>query len=202
MTTATGTSRPSLGALYGTSVATAFGLVFLLVNGAMLPRPGFVIVCVLAALALAAVVASVVRRFRGGAGVGVEAGTPPQARGFRLFWLALAGEIVALIVGLAVLRHVGLGDYGVAWVALVVGVHFFPLARQWNYGTYTVIAVVMSVLGLAGLGFMLAGVAPWVVAAVSGVGSGLTLLAAAAYGPDRARRAVTAGPAAAPAPIS
>lgn len=196
MNTDTRPSGPPAGAFIGSTIATSFGLAFLLVNGATLPRPGFAIAIALAVLGAAAVLAAGVQAVRGTApGRGVTAGRmapaaagsnvggDEQPKGFtREFWIVVAIEVAAIVAGLAVLRRLGLAEYGVAWVALVVGLHFFPLARMWRHRVHAWVGAAMTVLGLAGLVLMVAGAAPWVVAAVAGVGSGVALLASAAYG--------------------
>jgi hypothetical protein len=66
----------------------------------------------------------------------------------------------------------------VAWVALVIGVHFFGLARAWHMPRYHWLGAAISILGLAGfLIYALGGTAP-TVALVAGAGSGAALYVA------------------------
>lgn len=66
----------------------------------------------------------------------------------------------------------------VAWVALVVGVHFFGLAAIWRMPLYHWLGAAMTALGLSGfLIYALGGPAP-LVGLVAGVGSGMALYAA------------------------
>lgn len=65
------------------------------------------------------------------------------------------------------------------WVALVVGVHFWPLAGLLRYPLLTVVAVVVSVAALVAA--PLARAQAVTVSAVTGLATGLILLTAALY---------------------
>ncbi len=163
------------GLVTGCLVATAFGLVFVIVNCAGLPRPWPVLVRV---AGTAAAVVLLVATFR----VARVATDPvaPGGPGFagRGFSMIVAVEGLALFGGLAVLgRVLHHADLGVAWVAVVVGVHFFALARLWRMRMYHVLGAVMTALGVAGFVLAAAGVPAAMVAVVSGVGSGVALFA-------------------------
>ena len=164
------------GIVVGSMVAITFGTVFVLINSADLPAPwSFVIRAaglVIAALLLGGLVL-VVRQVPSGTSA------PAPVHMNRRYWLILAVEAVALFGGLAVINNVlHRTAVSVAWVALVVGVHFFGLAWIWRMGLYHWLGAAMSVLGLAGvLVYALGGTAP-TVGLVAGVGSGLALYAA------------------------
>lgn len=86
-------------------------------------------------------------------------------------------EAIALFVGLALLRTVEPAA-ALGWTALVVGVHFFPLARLFPEGRaqLTSIATLMTVLGVVGLVLAFTTHDAGLIAVVSGVGSGVVLL--------------------------
>jgi uncharacterized membrane protein len=106
--------------------------------------------------------------------------TPAPTSGFdRRYWLIVALEAGALFGGLAVVNGVLHGKaVAVAWVALVVGVHFFGLARIWSMPLYYWLGAAMAILSLAGFLIYALGGAAAVVGLVAGVGSGAALYAA------------------------
>ncbi len=104
-----------------------------------------------------------------------------SAPGFadRRYWLILVLEVVALFGGLAVINNVlHRTAVSVAWVALVVGVHFFGLARVWRMPLYHWLGAAMTLLGVAGFLVHALGGTAATVALVAGVGSGVALYAA------------------------
>ena len=100
----------------------------------------------------------------------------------RRYWLIVAGELALLGAGLGVLRTLGAPHQAsVAWIALIVGLHFiaFRLAGVW--GSRIVLAAAPLVaFGLAGLGLAAASEAGWT-SFVSGVLSGFVLLSGSIY---------------------
>jgi hypothetical protein len=171
-------ARPP-GMLVGLLVCVAFGVVFVEVNSGGLTDPWPLVVRV-----AGAVVALVLL-----AGVAVLAREPvaPLAedhRGFvdRRYWAIVAGEGVALFAGLVVINAVlGANSVAVAWIAVVVGVHFVLLARVWHIPSFTVLGVGQTVLGVAGFVLGAAGASAGTIGLVSGVCSGVALFAMAAY---------------------
>lgn len=91
--------------------------------------------------------------------------------------MVVALEALALFGGLAVLRPIEPAA-ALGWIALVVGVHFLPLAGLWPEGRTQLlwIASLMSALGVLGLVLAFTVHDAVLVAVVSGVGSGLVLL--------------------------
>ena len=79
---------------------------------------------------------------------------------------------VALFGGLALLNY-WQPSAVVGWIALVVGLHFFGLARLWKSGSAEInlLALGLTILRVVGI-----------VALVSGVGSGVGLLASSLKG--------------------
>ena len=157
----------------GHVIGGSFGVAFVLANSASLPPT---LATVLRVLALGAFVVVVVA-FYSTARVLRVAGRAHPAGFTRFYWLVVAIEAIALFGGLAVLRQLEPAA-ALGWIALVVGVHFFPLATLWPEGRTQLrsIAVAMTALGVVGLllAFTVHDAAP--VAMVSGVGSGVVLL--------------------------
>ena len=95
----------------------------------------------------------------------------PAASGFdHRYWLIVALEAGALFGGLAVINGVLHGKaVSVAWVALVVGVHFFGLARIWRMPLYYWLGGAVAILSLAGFLIYALGGSAAIVGLVSGV---------------------------------
>lgn len=156
----------------GSAVALTFGAVFVLVNSGDLADP-WPLVIRAAGLAVAAmlVVALVLV---------ARKTTPARASAYgypdRRFWIIVAAEAVAFVAGLVVINGVlQRPEVGVAWVALVVGVHFFGLGWIWRIRVYHRLGAVMTALGLAGFLIDALGGSAGTVGLVAGVGSGAAL---------------------------
>ncbi|MFD3687113.1 hypothetical protein ACFWTE_20115 [Nocardiopsis sp. NPDC058631] len=159
----------------GFLVGAGFGLAFVLANSGPPLAPTVALVLrVLAVAALVAVIALVVAIGRKPA-----AEPDPDAPRMRFgvfFGVVLVIEAVALFGGIQVLRMLDAPmQANVAWIALVVGLHFLPLARHWRSRSFVFVAAYMSVLGLAGLVMAFAGYPEWV-PFVSGVVTGAGML--------------------------
>lgn len=185
----TGTSndvRGSSGLLTGSMVALSFGTVFVLVNSGGPPSPWPTVIRVAGILTAVALLIGVLRVRRL-----ATAGRPGDVNGLvdRRYWYAVAGEVVALFGGLYVINQVlEAPELAVAWVAVVVGVHFFPLAWAWRMPMYHWLGAAMTLLGLAGFLAHALGASDAVVALIAGVGSGAALYAAVAAGIQDTRR--------------
>ncbi|WP_239174659.1 hypothetical protein [Actinoplanes cyaneus] len=70
----------------------------------------------------------------------------------------------------------------IAWVAVVIGVHFFALAWAWRMPMYHWLGAAMTLLGLAGFVAYALGASDGIVALIAGVGSGAALYGAVAAG--------------------
>jgi hypothetical protein len=160
----------------GSMVAITFGTVFVLVNSGGLPDPWPLVIraaCVLVAALLVAGLVLVARK--------APPATQAPASDFvdRRYWIIVALEAVALFGGLFVVNGVlHRAAVSVAWVALVVGVHFFGLARIWRMPLYYWLGAAMTVLGLAGFLIYALGGTAAIIGLVAGVGSGAALYAA------------------------
>lgn len=173
--------RPS-GLVVGSLVAIAFGTVFVLVNSADLSAPWPLVIRVAGLVVAVALIAALVPVIRRGAPA-----TAASDAMDRRYWLVVALEAVALFGGLAVINGVlHRSAVAVAWVAVVVGVHFFGLGWVWRMPLYHWLAAAMTLLGLAGFLIYALGGSAALVALVAGVGSGVALFAAVAVALRRA----------------
>ncbi len=173
------------GALLGGLVAVGFGLVFVLVNSGGLPggwTPALRGLGAVTGVGLLALLATRHRRLTAAAAHRpVTTGSDGRRGPGRGYWVIVAGEVLALFGGLSVINQgFEAPRYGVAWVAVVVGVHFVALARVWRLTRFLVLGAAMTVLGVAGAGLGLAGAGDGTIRLVSGVASGFALFAAAA----------------------
>jgi hypothetical protein len=170
--------QPSAGFVVGSVVAIAFGTVFVLVNSGGLAAPWPLAIRVIGLLVAALLVVGLVLVVGRGPSV---APAPPSGFVDRRYWLIVALEAGALFGGLAMVNGVlHRTAVSVAWVALVVGVHFFGLARIWHMPLYHWLAAAMTILGLAGFLTYALGGSAGMVGLVAGVGSGTALYAAVA----------------------
>jgi hypothetical protein len=95
----------------------------------------------------------------------------------RRYWAVVAVEVVALVVGLVIIKQLFEADrLTVAWIAVVIGVHFFGLGAVWHDRSLYLVGTVLTMLGLAGFVIAAAGGSAAAIALVSGVGCGATLL--------------------------
>jgi hypothetical protein len=164
----------------GWLIATVFALVFVEVNSGGLPGGWSLGIRIGAAIVAAGLLVAVLRAARMR-----PAGITPNRAWFadRRYWMIVGLEAIALIGGLVVINVVlGRSELAVAWVAVVVGAHFFGLARLWRVRSLYVLGVVMVILG--GVGFVLGGLAAptGAIGLVSGVGCGVALFVGVAAG--------------------
>jgi hypothetical protein len=88
---------------------------------------------------------------------------------------------VLLVAGLEVLRLASAPTQAnVAWIALVVGLHFVGFAFVWKDSSIAVSGTVLFLLGVAGLALTATAAREWV-PLVSGVCSGFSLLAGSSW---------------------
>lgn len=176
----------SSGLVIGSVFALSFGTAFVMINSGGLPSPWPVVIRVIGLVIAIGLLIGVLRARRLAA-----AGRPGDVDGFadRWYWYAVAGEVIALFGGLYLINQVfDAPEVAVAWVAVVVGLHFFPLAWSWRMPMYYWLGAVMAVLGLAGFLAHAAGASDAVVALIAGVGSGAALYGAVFAGIQDARK--------------
>jgi len=95
-------------------------------------------------------------------------------RALRVYGFVVGLEFVIAGVGAGALGALGYADFIPAWVAAVVGVHFFPLARLLHDRSLPLLGTLMLVVAAAALGAgMFTDVAP---STVAGIGAGTLLL--------------------------
>ena len=162
-------------ALFGSIIGVVFGVVFFLANAGPFGTPGSIIVRVAGVLIGVALLIRILQLRRG-------VTVTDDALGFgRSYWYVVLAEVILLFGGVVVINRVlDHPEASVAWVAVVVGVHFLVLARVWAERIFTVLGGVMTALGVIGIVLALTTHSALAVAAVAGLGSGLALFAAAA----------------------
>ncbi|WP_086826236.1 hypothetical protein [Allokutzneria sp. NRRL B-24872] len=153
----------------GTLIGATGGTAFVLVNaGAPLSDTLTTVARVLGVALLVAVLAVTFRQRE----------KPATASGgfTKGYWFVVLAEVVALFGGFQVLRALDAPPQAnVAWVAVVVGLHFVAFVLVWRTWTIAVPGVILAVLGGIGLAMAWTSAVAWV-PVVSGVLSGLTLL--------------------------
>lgn len=183
------------GQLLGSLIGAVFGLIYVLVNAGLLPAVVGAPVRLLGAAAfLAVVVAVVVAVVREPVASGADGPQAPPGRVFgTAYWLVVAGEVVALFGGLAVVNVVFAAPRaGVGWVSVVVGVHFFALAVVFGQRFFHRLGVVITLCGVAGLALAATGAGAASIAGIAGVVPGAVLLGFGWWGARR--RAATMAP--------
>ncbi|QRN81343.1 MAG: hypothetical protein JK586_07915 [Nocardiopsis sp. BM-2018] len=164
----------------GFFVASVFGVAFVLINsGPPLPPPVTVVVQALAVGAAIAVVVLAVlcMRRESRAGVGSSGASAEAPRVGAFFGVVTTIEVLLIIGGAQTISRLDAvpNQAGVAWVALIVGLHFFPLAWYWKQPEILTVAWYGTVLGGIGLLMALLGHPDWV-PLVSGVVTGAGFL--------------------------
>lgn len=160
--------------LFGSMIGVVFGVVFFVANAGPFGTPGALIVRVAGiAIGIALLIRIIQLRKR--------VTVTPDALGFgRGYWFVVLGEVVLLFAGVLLINRVlDHPEAAVAWVAVVVGVHFIVLARIWREALFTALGAVMTALGVIGIVLAITTDSAVAVAAVAGLGSGLALFAAA-----------------------
>ncbi|GAB2957736.1 hypothetical protein LWP59_36145 [Amycolatopsis acidiphila] len=173
----TAPTRATPGLAAGSLIAIVFGLVFVEVNSGGLDTPWPLVVRIAGVLVAAGLGFAVFRLGR------PQDSGDAQGTWFgeRRYWIVVAAEAVALFGGLFVINGVlGHSEVAVAWIALVVGVHFFGLAAAFRLNRFHVLGAVMTLLGIAGFVLDVAGASAATIGLVSGVLSGVALFATVA----------------------
>ena len=161
----------------GHVIGASFGLVFVLVNSAPLLPALRIVACILAVAVFVIVVVGFITAPR----TTTPGETDDAVVGFiGRYWIIIGVETVLLFGGLAIVRLIEPAA-ALGWIALVVGVHFFPLSQLWAPGRAQIMAIAIAMTALGTIGLVLAIVTQNAdaVAVVSGVGSGIVLLGAA-----------------------
>jgi hypothetical protein len=166
--------------LTGLGVGAAFGTAFVLAN-AHPPlgenvRLGLRVAIVGVDVALLLLIALAARRRRVHSDVGPARTRVTGAWFGRSFLWVVTAELFVLVAGLQLLRALGAPTQAnVAWIALVVGLHFVAFAVIWKEKSIAIPGWLLFALGVAGLVMSDTGALRWV-PLVSGVASGCALL--------------------------
>lgn len=164
----------------GHVIGGSFGMAFIIANSGPMPMA---IRVVFIAGAVTAMALTLIAFGRAAANGSLAQPDRTGERFNRQYWVIVAIEVVALFGGMAVLNR-WQPTAIVGWIALVVGLHFFWLARIWSSGAreITLVATGLAVLGAAGLTIAFTTGSLGAVALISGVGSGVVLLASSLTG--------------------
>ena len=162
----------------GSLIAAVFGLIYVMANSGPLPHGVAVTLQVVAVLVFVALVVAIVRRR--------SIALPDEsARGEfgRGYWMVVGMEVVAIAAGIALLNGpLGAPYVSVAWISLVVGLHFFALARVWREPLFGWLGGPIALCGLVGLVAAASGASPAFVAVVAGMVPAAVLFAFSALG--------------------
>ena len=162
----------------GSLIAAVFGLVYVMANSGPLPQGLAFTLQVVAVLVFVALVVAIVR--------GRSLALPDESArgGFgRGYWVVVAVEVVAIAAGVAVLKGpLGAPYVSVAWISLVVGLHFFALARVWREPLFGWLGGPIALCGLVGLAAAAFGASAAFIAVVAGMVPAALLFAFSALG--------------------
>lgn len=168
------------GQVLGAAIGGAFGLIYIEVNAGSLPAPWALTLRIAAGVAVAGLALLLAFAARVLSRSATSADSEPRAGFGARYWLVVAAEVAAIWAGAAILSGpVGRPHAVVAWVSVVVGVHFFALAALWRLRLMGYLGAAMALCGVAGLAAAFAAAPGAVVAAAGGLLPGLLLLAAA-----------------------
>jgi hypothetical protein len=150
-------------------ITTVFGFIYVMANASYLPATAAIVVRGIAILgALGLLLATPGPDRPDPAGVGFS----------RSYWQIVAGEVIVGLVGLAVLNSVfALHDASIAWISLVVGVHFFGFYVIWHFPIMIWIGAAITLCGAVGLLVAVVGLPAAIVAIAGGILPGGVLLA-------------------------
>ncbi|AOP51751.1 hypothetical protein [Brevibacterium aurantiacum] len=171
--------QPAAGAEIGTLIGGAFGLVFLIVNSAGFSTLGRTLVLIVGIAAFAAIAFLALRglgRMKRAQAQTADSQVRTGGPFGRSYWIIVAIEAVALFGGIRLLSGMGHPELGVAWVAFVVGTHFYALGSVFKLGRFHILATVVTLCGIAGFIAFFAG-APEFIPVLGGIIPGFVLLA-------------------------
>ncbi|GAA1944819.1 hypothetical protein GCM10009689_27580 [Brevibacterium antiquum] len=191
--------QPAAGAEIGSLIGGAFGLVFLIINSTSFSTLGRILVLIMGIAAFAVIVFFAIRslgrmkRAHVSSATSVEsaesaegqvaiaegqaAAGPRRTVPFgRSYWIIVGIEALALFGGTRLLSGLGHPELGVAWVAFVVGTHFYALGHVFKLNRFHILATVVTLCGIAGFIAFFASI-PAFIPIFSGIISGFVLLA-------------------------
>lgn len=159
-------------------IGAVFGVVFVVVNAGAAAGPW---PWVIRALGVAGFAGVLLRIGRAG-----EARIEPRREAIAVYWASVVIEIAAIVVGSRLLSTHGHGEYGVALVAFVVGVHFLPFSWAFRQRGFASRGLTLMALAAIGAALGLLGAGDVAIAMVAGVASGLALMIYAISTPQEA----------------
>lgn len=167
----------------GSLIGGAFGVSYVEVNAGSLADPWATALRIAAGVAFVGLAVLLARNRGPGTGV-----SPAGFSGFRgSYWLVVTGEAAAILAGAAILNGpAALPRAAVAWVSVVVGVHFLVLAVIWRLPLFRYLGAGIAACGAAGLAAAVAGAGTAVVGGSGGVLPGWLLLIASYWGATHA----------------
>ncbi len=167
------------GSSTGVLFMTLFGTVWAAAGAGALGGAAQVILLVVALALAATLCLGSLRLRRSARSLSLEDSPQARARRTRVsrsFNLVFGLEGVAIALAFVLLGRYGLGTFIPAVVALIVGVHFFPLAELYRVKVYHLTGAVLCVLAMVAFFLETSARLPLV-----GLGSAATLFATAAY---------------------
>jgi hypothetical protein len=158
----------------GVLIGGTFGLVFVLVNAGSLPSGVSLVLRAVAILALVGLVGYLVTRPDSPPENSAQGGSLGFSRGY---WWVVIAEVVAIWAGIMVIGRVfDAPQANVAWIALVVGVHFSVLAIVWKQPVFHWLGGVLAACGVVGLLLAVVGASSAAIDVVGGIVPGFLLL--------------------------
>ena len=150
-------------------ITTVFGFIYVMANALLLPATAATAIRAIGILAAIGLLASLPRP---------DMPDQPGLGFSRDYWLIVAAEVIVGLGGLAVLNGVfGIHDASIAWISVVVGVHFFGFYVIWRLPIMVWVGAAITVCGA--LGLIAAGLdrSAVLIAVVAGIVPGAVLLA-------------------------
>jgi hypothetical protein len=172
-----------VGPRIGSLIGAVGGLVFILINAGALGQPASSAIRLSGIAIFAGVLWYAVIRTRRW-----PSGPRPTATSFRIYWVSVIGEVIAIPVGAQVLVRLHQSVLTPTWVVFVVGVHFLPFARAFATSLFTGLGIALITVAVIG-GAAALKVGPRG-AAWAGVVAGAVLLAFAAVAAQQQGRHV------------
>jgi hypothetical protein len=159
----------------GSFIGAGFGLIYVEANAGALPAPAALLVRIVGAMVFVVVIGLLVKGRRPG-----RSSRAPAREGFgRGYWLVVGVEVAAFVGGSAIIRGpLDLPGAVVAWISVVVGVHFFALAAIWRMSFFRRLGAAVTLCGIAGLVAAGTGASNAVIATLGGLMPGALLLTA------------------------
>ena len=141
-------SSASASRAIGAMFFTIFGALWLVIwsQRAFRPRPEILALIGVGAIVIFVAALRQYQRYRGAHDA--EADSPARKRASRIFNIVNITQWVAILVAGNILANVGLKDWVLPAAMLIIGVHFFPLAKAFGNPRLVVTGVAMVILAI------------------------------------------------------